>query len=147
VQLSKEFNLAMPAVLDMENNPTTVVNLVMPSFINYDVILSTFVIKPVNPATDLGMFTVKGQVSDSKLEMDFSFKVETYNTPPHMKDKIPDITVLLGTPITYTLPSIEDEEGLPIKIQPSLPLPAFVDYDSPTKTFKFAANKTKEVGR
>ena len=64
-----------------------------------------------------------------------------------MKEKIPDLTVMLGSPSTYTLPSIEDEEGLPVKIQASLPLPAFVEYDGSTKTFKFSANRTKEVGR
>jgi hypothetical protein len=37
----------------------------MPSFITYDSQLSTFAIKPVNPATDLGIFTIKGVVTDS----------------------------------------------------------------------------------
>jgi len=60
VQLSKEFNLALPAVLDMENNPIIVANLQMPSFIMFDATSTTFVIKPTNPATDLGMFNVKG---------------------------------------------------------------------------------------
>jgi hypothetical protein len=60
VQLSKEFNLALPAVLDMENNPIIVANLQMPSFITFDAASTTFVIKPTNPATDLGMFNVKG---------------------------------------------------------------------------------------
>jgi hypothetical protein len=43
----------------------------MPSFITYDSFLSTFAIKPTNPATDLGIFTVKGEVSDSKLLIEF----------------------------------------------------------------------------
>ena len=48
---------------------------------------------------------------------------------------------------TYTLPSIEDEEGLAVKMAPQLPLPSFTEYDAATKTFKFAANKTRELGR
>jgi len=55
----------------MENNPTTVINLQMPSFITYDSILSNFLIKPTNPAKDLGIFTVKGEVSDSQLFIEF----------------------------------------------------------------------------
>jgi hypothetical protein len=55
--------------------------------------LSTFVIKPTLPATDLGIFTIKGEVSDSQLSLEFSFKVEVFNTPPKMKDKIPDFTL------------------------------------------------------
>ena len=52
-------------------------------------------IYPTNPATDLGIFTIKGEVhedeaSDSQLLIEFSFKVEVYNTPPKIKDKIPD---------------------------------------------------------
>ena len=119
----------------------------MPSFITYDSFLSTFAIKPTNPATDLGIFTVKGEVSDSKLLIEFQFKVEAYNTPPKMKDKIPDFTLQLGTPFTYVMPTIEDEEGLPIKIQAQLPLPPFVEYDSATTSFKFSPNRTKDLGR
>jgi hypothetical protein len=65
----------------------------MPSFITYDSLLSTFAIKPVNPATDLGIFIIKGEVTDSQLFIEFSFKVEVYNTPPKIKDKIPDLTL------------------------------------------------------
>jgi hypothetical protein len=36
VQLSKEFNFPLPAVIDMENNPTTVINLQMPYFITFN---------------------------------------------------------------------------------------------------------------
>jgi hypothetical protein len=67
VQLSKEFNLPLPAVIDMENNPTYVINLLMPSFMTFDYFLSTFMIRPNNPATDLGIFTIKGEVTDSQL--------------------------------------------------------------------------------
>ena len=90
VQLSKEFNLPLPGVLDMENNPIIVQKLVMPSFITFDHVLRSFSIKPTNPATDLGIFTVKGEVSDSRLFTEFSFKVETYNTPAYLKEKPSD---------------------------------------------------------
>jgi hypothetical protein len=94
----------------------------MPSFIAFDSLLSTYVINPTNPATDLGIFTIKGElreidVSDSYLSTEFSFKVEVFNTPPKMKDQIPDFKLYLGTTFTYKLPNIEDEEELPIKIQ------------------------------
>ena len=77
----------------MENNPTSVEKLQMPSFLTFYSLLSSFAIKPTNPATDLGIFMIKGEVSDSRLVTEFSFKVEVYNTPPKMKDKIPDFTL------------------------------------------------------
>ena len=64
-----------------------------------------------------------------------------------MKEKLKDQIIFLGSETTYTLPSIEDEEGLPIKVTPQPPLPSYAEYDSGTKTFKFAANKTKDVGK
>ena len=33
-----------------------------------------------------------------------------------------------------------------MKIAPQNPLPSFAEYDASTKTFKFAANKTSELG-
>ena len=64
-----------------------------------------------------------------------------------MKDNPKDQTVYLGTPLSYVLPGTIDDEDLPVKITPQLPLPAYATYDSATKTFNFAANKTKEVGK
>ena len=65
----------------------------MPSFITYDSLLTIFLIKPTNPATDLGIFSVNGEVSDSRLSVEFTFIVEIYNNPPKMKDKIPDFNL------------------------------------------------------
>jgi hypothetical protein len=93
------------------------------------------------------MFIVKGMMSDSRLSTEFDFKLEVFNNPPHLKERLADQTVKLGAVSTYTLPSIEDEEGLPVKMAPQLPLPSFTEYDAATKTFKFAANKTRELGR
>ena len=59
----------------------------------YESFLNTFFIEPKDPATDLGNFTIKGELSDSKLSSKFSFKVNTFNNPPHMKDNITDLTI------------------------------------------------------
>jgi hypothetical protein len=55
----------------MENNPIEVINLELPSFMTYDSFLSTFLIKPLNPVTDLGIFTIKGELSDTRLSNKF----------------------------------------------------------------------------
>jgi hypothetical protein len=60
---------------------------------SYESFLSIFMIKPTSPATDLGIFTIKGEISDSRLTTEFSFNVEVYNNPPYMKDNIPDFTL------------------------------------------------------
>ena len=56
----------------------------MPSFVTYDYNLAVFLIKPTNPATDLGIFNIKGELTDSRLSTEFSFKVEVFNLPPVM---------------------------------------------------------------
>jgi hypothetical protein len=50
--------------------------------------------------------------------MEFFFIVEVYNNPPIMSEKIPDFTLYLGTLFKYKLPTISDEEDLPVKIHP-----------------------------
>ena len=77
----------------MENNPTSVINLEMPSFITYDSVLTIFLIRPTNPATDIGIFRINGELTDSQLSTEFSFKINVYNTHPTMKDTIPDFTL------------------------------------------------------
>jgi hypothetical protein len=89
----------------------------MPSFMTYDSFQGAFLIKPTNPATELGFFTIKGELTDSRLSSEFSFLVKIYNNPPQMKETIPELNLYLGTTMNYSLPKIEDEEGLPIKIQ------------------------------
>ena len=109
----------------------------MPSFISYDASLRQFIIKPSNPATDIGVFKVKGILSDSRLSSDFSFTVEVFNNPPSMNGNLADQTIFLSVPSIYTIPKIEDEEGLKIKERPVMPLPWFITYDVPTRSFKF----------
>jgi hypothetical protein len=69
--------------------------------VTFNILLSTFMIKPTNPATDLGIFNIKGEITDSQLLTEFSFAIKVFNTPPKMKDKIPDLTVYLRDPLTY----------------------------------------------
>jgi hypothetical protein len=65
----------------------------MPAFVTFNSLFQTFAIKPTNPATDLGMFIVKGTMSDSRLSTDFDFKIEVSNNPPHLKEKLADQSV------------------------------------------------------
>jgi hypothetical protein len=69
VQLNKEFMFPLPEVIDLENNPTSVIILQMPSFITFDSLSSTLIIKPTAPVTDLGVFTVEGELTDSRLSL------------------------------------------------------------------------------
>ena len=62
----------LPQFSDDEFNPIVVINK-MPKFISYDKIVSTYVITPTRPTTDIGTFTVQGKLSDTKMETDFKF--------------------------------------------------------------------------
>jgi hypothetical protein len=60
VQLTKEITLPLPNILDKEYNPVSIIFIGFPSFITFDPILSQIIAKPSSPATDLGVFRIKG---------------------------------------------------------------------------------------
>ena len=68
MQLNKELFVALPNVIDKEQNPVRVSLISLPSFITYDEALGQIEIRPSDPETDLGIFSGKICLSDSKLE-------------------------------------------------------------------------------
>jgi hypothetical protein len=74
----------------------------------------SFQISPTNPSTDVGIFNIKGYITDTKLNTEFEFLVESYNLPPKFKQLPMDIKAALNTQITFILPLGEDEENLSI---------------------------------
>jgi hypothetical protein len=57
----------LPLFSDDEFNKIYVIND-MPNFISFDPILSSYVITPNDPGTDIGKFKVKGKLSDTYME-------------------------------------------------------------------------------
>lgn len=57
----------------------------MPNFISFDRILSSYVITPNDPETDIGKFKVKGILSDTNMETYFEFEIKVVNDPPTFK--------------------------------------------------------------
>ncbi len=112
----------------------------------YNSILSQILIRPKNAATDLGVFRVKGYLSDSHLTSEFSFTLEVFNNPPSMKGYLEDQSVFYEMPSSYTIPVIEDEEGLYIREEPERPLPSFVTYEASSRTFMFKPTELAELG-
>jgi hypothetical protein len=78
------------------------------------------------------MFTVKGSMTDTKLQTDFSYTVEVINDSPYFKQALKEQRVVLGDVGTYELPTPEDKENMAISVKTSLikgdPLPAFIKY-------------------
>jgi hypothetical protein len=60
LQLTKEFTVPLPNVIDDEDNPVDISFIGLPSFITFDSYLSQILIRPSNPGSDLGIFKVKG---------------------------------------------------------------------------------------
>ena len=60
LQLTKEFTVPLPNVIDNEDNPVDISFIGLPSFITFDSYLSQILIRPSNPGSDLGIFKVKG---------------------------------------------------------------------------------------
>lgn len=65
VQLSKELIYPLPTMVDDENNPIICVATLKPSFATLDDSDCSFKISPTNPSTDVGIFNVKGYITDS----------------------------------------------------------------------------------
>jgi hypothetical protein len=63
-----------------------------------------------------------------------------------MKGDLQDQSVFFGIPSSYTIPLIEDEEGLKIRAEPERPIPSFVIYEASSRTFKFNPTKKSEFG-
>ncbi len=55
----------LPSIIDDENNPITVVTTSLPSFVTFQGSDNSFKINPVNPANSLGIFNVKGYLTDT----------------------------------------------------------------------------------
>jgi hypothetical protein len=72
-------------MIEDENNPITVINTKMPNFVTFRSEDNSYLIAPVNPANSLGIFNVKGYMTDTKLMTDFDFQIEVYNNPPKFK--------------------------------------------------------------
>jgi hypothetical protein len=73
-------------VTDDEFNPLTITSFSAPAFVSMSGM--KFLIKPNNPSSDIGMFTVQGQVSDSRLSTSFKFNIAVTNSPPVFKSQL-----------------------------------------------------------
>lgn len=85
VQLSKELRYPLPSMIDDENNPITCVATLKPSFVSLDDSDCSFKISPTNPSTNVGIFNVKGYITDTRLNTEYEFLIESYNLPPKFK--------------------------------------------------------------
>jgi len=72
-------------MIDDENNPITVINKNIPSFVKFRSENNSYLIAPVNPANSLGIFNVKGYLTDTRLTADFNFRIEIFNNPQKFK--------------------------------------------------------------
>jgi hypothetical protein len=112
-----------------------------------------YIFKPTNPSRDIGSFTIKGSLSDTKLSTDFVFGVQVVNDPPYFKQALRDQRVVLGDTWTYELPMTEDKELLPVSIKATVKsevLPPFIKLQAGIFTFspvdvKHAGNYQIEV--
>lgn len=110
----------LPTIVDDENNPITLVITTIPSFITFNSGDNSFQLSPVNPATSIGMFFVKGYMTDSKLQTDFDFIVSVYNNPPKFKQLPKNCKASIFIENYIDLERADDEEGLTIKYKLTL---------------------------
>lgn len=64
---------------DDENNPITCVTTVLPSFVTFQDSDCSYQIAPVNPSTSIGMFNLKGYITDTKMMTEYDFTIEVIN--------------------------------------------------------------------
>ncbi len=99
-------------IQDDEFNPISIISLQAPSFVEVEGL--TFKFKPTQPYFQIGVFSVKGLLTDSRLTLPFKFNVLVTNDPPVFKS-IPEIQkVEIYTIKEYRLPDIIELEKLPV---------------------------------
>lgn len=64
----------------------------------------SFQISPTNPSTNIGIFNVKGYITDSQLITDYSFTIEVFNLPPKFKQLPKDLKAVINTQMIFDLP-------------------------------------------
>ena len=120
-------------MVDDENNPISVILTSLPSFVTFKSSDYSFQITPVNPSNSIGMFNVKGYLSDLKLTTDFEFSIEVFNQPPKFKQYPKNLKASIIVENTFDLPLGDDEEGLPLKykvgMQDGSAIPTFIKYN------------------
>ena len=120
-------------MVDDENNPISVIMTSLPSFVTFKSSDYSFQITPVNPSNSIGMFNVKGYLSDLKLTTDFEFSIEVFNQPPKFKQYPKNLKASIIVENTFDLPLGDDEEGLPLKykvgMQDGSAIPTFIKYN------------------
>ena len=146
MRLNEELKYSMPTFIDDENNPIYVVQK-LPSFITYDSNENFYILKPKNPIFHLGNFLIKGTLEDTRLSTNFQFSVTVINKAPIFSGgkTLRDITLSLNSIEEVEIPQVEDVEGLPFKVKPSLadgsPLPTFIKYSSTAQKFTIYAQQ------
>ena len=137
-------------MVDDENNPISVILTSLPSFVNFKSSDYSFQITPVNPSNSLGMFNVKGYLTDSKLTTDFEFRIEVFNQPPKFKQYPKNLKASIIVENTFDLPLGDDEEGLPLKykvgMQDGSALPTFIKYNEAENRLYVMTEKQKDLG-
>lgn len=74
-----ELIVDMPTFIDTENNPVTVIQT-LPRFMKYD--NGKYYLRPNNPGYDIGIFLVRGEITDGRASTQFKFFVNVVNDPP-----------------------------------------------------------------
>lgn len=105
-----------------------IVHYNLPAFITF--VNEVYRIAPLNPMTDIRSVTIKGYLSDTNMQTDFSFSVYVFNEPPFFETSLKDQKLMLGYEADYVFPPTKDQEDLPFKISLQTankePLPEFI---------------------
>jgi hypothetical protein len=111
--LGESFEYELTNVLDEERNELSILSLVKPSFASFSALKYTF-----NPVytSHLGNSLVKGIISDSYLQLPFSFMVTVEVDPPRFKNDLLDQKIELHSQLTYILPDIVSSK-LPYQVK------------------------------
>jgi hypothetical protein len=104
----------IPSYEDPEGSPVNIVHYYLPPFITF--VNEVYRIAPLNPMTDIRSVTIKGYLSDTNMQTDFSFSVYIFNEPPFFETSLRDQKLMLGYEADYIFPPTKDEEDLPFKV-------------------------------
>lgn len=87
MKLGEKFDYEITNVLDDEFNQLSIKSIEKPSFATFSGLIYSFA--PTEPS-QLGISKVRGLITDSYLELSFSFTVNVYVDPPHFSSALQD---------------------------------------------------------
>jgi hypothetical protein len=136
------FNFSLPVIED-DSDEKVLHPSGLPPFVKFN--FPTYTFSPERPS-EIGMFTIKGELWNNFTFTQFQFKISITNRAPQLSiTKIPDLNVAVETDFTYYFGEGTDREGQKIRYEANEKskqyLPSFITLENYQRLFRISPTK------